>query len=164
MERRAKVELFEQIRREYEFGIGTIRGVAHKLGVYRRMVRQALTNAKPPERKQIDRERPVIEPLPPFIDGHPRSRPKCSAQAAVEALDQRSLLGTLPLVVSKLTRLLMVCAAEPNRARTPKAQIKQIVVHKRSLPMSISLLRSRSFESRTLKAIRPRLPRVLVGS
>jgi hypothetical protein len=31
MERRTKVELFEQIRR-YEFGIGMIRGVAHKLG------------------------------------------------------------------------------------------------------------------------------------
>jgi ActR/RegA family two-component response regulator len=42
MERRAKVELFEQIRREYEFGIGSVRGVAKKLGVHRRMVRQAL--------------------------------------------------------------------------------------------------------------------------
>jgi hypothetical protein len=30
MERRAKVELFEQIRREYEFGAGTIKGVARK--------------------------------------------------------------------------------------------------------------------------------------
>ena len=40
MKRRAKVELFEQIRREYEFGVGTIKGVAHKLGVYRRMVRR----------------------------------------------------------------------------------------------------------------------------
>jgi hypothetical protein len=29
MERRTKVELFEEIRREYEFGIGTVRGVAH---------------------------------------------------------------------------------------------------------------------------------------
>jgi hypothetical protein len=38
MERRAKVELFEQIRREYEFGVGTIKGVATKLGVHRRMV------------------------------------------------------------------------------------------------------------------------------
>jgi len=27
MERRAKVELFEQIRREYEFGVGTIKGL-----------------------------------------------------------------------------------------------------------------------------------------
>jgi ActR/RegA family two-component response regulator len=42
MERRAKVELFEQIRREYEFGVGSIKGVARKLGVHRRMVRQAL--------------------------------------------------------------------------------------------------------------------------
>ncbi len=42
MEWRAKVELFEQIRREYEFGIGTIAGVAKKLGVHRRMVREAI--------------------------------------------------------------------------------------------------------------------------
>src|SRR6266446_4103396 len=68
MERRAKVELFEQIRREYEFGIGTIKGVAAKLGVHRRMVYHALANAEPPERKQSQRERPVIGPLRPFID------------------------------------------------------------------------------------------------
>jgi hypothetical protein len=34
MERRAKVELFEQIRREYEFGVGTVKGVARRLGVH----------------------------------------------------------------------------------------------------------------------------------
>ena len=55
MKRRAKVELFEEIRREYEFGIGTVRGVARKLGVHRRMVRQALADAQPPERKQPER-------------------------------------------------------------------------------------------------------------
>ncbi len=59
MERRTKVELFEQIRREYEFGVGTIRAVAHKLGVHRRLVRQALTGAEPPERKRVKRERPA---------------------------------------------------------------------------------------------------------
>ena len=42
MERRTKVELFEQIRREYEFGVGSIKGIAAKFGVHRRMVRQAL--------------------------------------------------------------------------------------------------------------------------
>jgi transposase len=62
------VELFEQIRREYEFGVGSIKGVAHKLGVHRRLVRQALASAEPPERKQSDRERPVIGPLRCFID------------------------------------------------------------------------------------------------
>ncbi len=39
MTRRNKVELFEQIRREYEFGVGTIADVAKKFGVHRRMVR-----------------------------------------------------------------------------------------------------------------------------
>ena len=42
MNRRAKVELFEQIGRDYEFGSGTISGVARSYGVHRRMVRQAL--------------------------------------------------------------------------------------------------------------------------
>jgi len=68
MERRAKVELFEQIRREYEFGVGTIRAVAQKLGVHRRMVRQALASAEPPERRRVKRERPAIGPVQPFID------------------------------------------------------------------------------------------------
>ena len=69
MERRAKVELFEHIRREYEFGVGTINGVARKLGVHRRMVRQALADARPPVRKQGEREKPVLNPLMPFIEG-----------------------------------------------------------------------------------------------
>src|ERR1700726_1849196 len=68
MERRAKVELFEQIRREYEFGLGTIKGVARELGVHRRMVRQALADAQPPKRKLGERERPVLRPLISFID------------------------------------------------------------------------------------------------
>ncbi len=51
MNRRRKVELFEQIRREYTQGVGTIQGTARKLGVHRRMVRPALASAMPPERK-----------------------------------------------------------------------------------------------------------------
>jgi hypothetical protein len=43
MDRRRKVELFEKIRREYRFGVGTIQGVAKKLNTHRRMVRQAFS-------------------------------------------------------------------------------------------------------------------------
>jgi hypothetical protein len=66
---RAKVELFEQIRRDYEFGLGTVSGLARKYGVHRRLVRQALQDAVPPERKQADRMRPVLSPVMSFVDG-----------------------------------------------------------------------------------------------
>ena len=46
------MELFERIRREYEFGIGTIAGAAKKLGVHRRMVREAIGSALPQPRKK----------------------------------------------------------------------------------------------------------------
>ena len=68
MNRRQKVELFEQIRREYEFGVGTITGVAQQLGVHRRLVRQALQSAWPPERRCPVRSRPRLAPVQPFID------------------------------------------------------------------------------------------------
>jgi len=57
------VELFEQIRREYEFGMGTINGLARKLGLHRRMGRQAPADAQSPDRKRASRESPVLRPL-----------------------------------------------------------------------------------------------------
>ena len=51
------MEIFEQIRREYEFGVGTIQGVARKLGVHRRMVREAIRSAVPVRRKRTERPR-----------------------------------------------------------------------------------------------------------
>ena len=46
MDRRAKVELFEQIRREYEHGGGTIRGIAKKLGISARQLSLYNPNVK----------------------------------------------------------------------------------------------------------------------
>jgi transposase len=66
--RKATVELFEEIRREYEFGVGTIQGVARKLGVHRRLVREALSGAVPAERPARPRARPRVEPVAGFID------------------------------------------------------------------------------------------------
>lgn len=68
MKRRSKVELFEQIRREHEFGGRSIRALASHFGVHRRTVRQALEGALPPERRQPVRARPKLEQVRVFID------------------------------------------------------------------------------------------------
>jgi transposase len=68
MDRRTKVELFEELRRGYAAG-ETILGLAEKHGVHRRTVRQAISNALPPDRKINERVKPKLELLRPHIDG-----------------------------------------------------------------------------------------------
>ncbi len=60
--------LFEEIRREHEFGLGTIQGVARKFGVHRRLVREAIGQAVPSVRVPPARERPRLGPVVEFID------------------------------------------------------------------------------------------------
>ena len=50
-------------------GVGTVKGVARKFGVHRRMVREALADAVPKERRSVERARLKLDPAVPFIDG-----------------------------------------------------------------------------------------------
>ena len=68
MDWKVKVELFEQLRREHEFGIGTVAGVAAKFGVHRRLVRQALAGALPPVHQYPARVKPKLGAVVAFID------------------------------------------------------------------------------------------------
>ena len=68
MDWNAKVDLFEQLRQEHEFGVGTIAGVAAKFGVHRRMVRQAIAAALPPVRRYTARVKPKMDAVSAFID------------------------------------------------------------------------------------------------
>ena len=61
------MELFEEIRRGHAAG-ETILGLAKKHGVHRRIVRQAIANAMPPDRKAANRELPKLGPVKEHID------------------------------------------------------------------------------------------------
>jgi hypothetical protein len=62
MRRRSKVELYERIRRDSRLEGLSIRGLARRHGVHRRMVREALASAVPAERKTPQRTPTVLGP------------------------------------------------------------------------------------------------------
>jgi transposase len=64
-----KVELFEQIRRDSWHGGLSVRALAAKYGVHRRLVREALTRAEPAPRKTPERRSARLEPFKAVIDG-----------------------------------------------------------------------------------------------
>lgn len=53
-----RVEQFEPMRRDYEKGLA-VRAIAGEYGVHRRVVRQQIESATPPERKVPDLTCPV---------------------------------------------------------------------------------------------------------
>jgi transposase len=62
------MDLFEELRQELEFGVGTVAGVAAKFGVHRRLVRQALAGALPPPHNYPLRAKPKLAAVMAFID------------------------------------------------------------------------------------------------
>jgi transposase len=67
---RSKVELFEQIRRDRRVEELSVRELAERHRVHRRMVRAALTSAVPPPRKPyVARAKPALDPWAATIDG-----------------------------------------------------------------------------------------------
>src|SRR6516162_5086567 len=66
---RSRVELFEQIRRDWRAGGSSIRELAVRHHVHRRTVRQALASAVPPPRRAYPpRLRPALGPYTQVID------------------------------------------------------------------------------------------------
>ena len=66
---RSRVELFEQIRRDWRAGEVSIRELAVRDHAHRRTVRQALASAVPPPRKAYPpRPRPALDPYTQVID------------------------------------------------------------------------------------------------
>ena len=64
-----KVELFDRVRHDsWREGL-SVRGLARKYGVHRRLVREALAYAEPAPRKTPVRRSPQLEPLKEIIDG-----------------------------------------------------------------------------------------------
>ena len=75
------MELFEEIRRGYAAG-ETIQGLAKKHGVHRRMVRQAIASAIPPERRSANGKHPKLGPVKELSTGcWPRTAKRLGSSA-----------------------------------------------------------------------------------
>ncbi|MGW0392082.1 IS21 family transposase [Streptomyces sp. NPDC003042] len=68
-----RVELFERIRRDRRLEDVSVRELARRYGVHRRVVRQALDSALPPQRKAPVTRRTALDPAKGWIDEMLRS-------------------------------------------------------------------------------------------
>jgi transposase len=108
---KAKVDLFEQLRWEHEFGIGTLAGVAAKFGVHRRVVRRANDGALPPAQHYPERAKPKLGALEAFIDkvlDEDRRTPRKQRHTARRI--PRRILKSFPTPWSPSRRFVTTCA------------------------------------------------------
>ena len=113
----AKVELFEQVRRDSWHGGLSVRALAGKYGVHRRLVREALMHAEPDPRKTPERRSARLEPFKAVIDGWlradldaPRKQRHTATRVHARLLDEHGV-GTIALGVANL-RVAFSCLTE----------------------------------------------------
>ena len=97
---RSRVELFEAIRRDDRVEQLSVRALSDKYGVHRRTVRQALSNAVPPERKTPVRVAPKLDPAKGLIDAMltsdltaPRKQRHTARRILARLVDEHELTG-----------------------------------------------------------------------
>ena len=129
---KAKVELFEQLRRQHEFGVGTIAGVAAKFGVHWRIVRRAIASALPPAQHYPERAKPKQGAVEAFID-----------QVLLSSLGDRKgrqcNRGVHWLITLDTSRL---CRAKNGLRCLQKPIASQPISYKRTSAPAVSSLRS----------------------
>jgi hypothetical protein len=119
------VELFEELRREYEFGVGSIAGVARKFGVHRRLVREALGCAIPQERLSKGRPRPKTGAVAEFIE-HERAANTRSSAITRRTLGYRAVPEHLAKARSSEDRSAQVSNATCSNAIVSDAECPRL--------------------------------------
>jgi hypothetical protein len=119
---KARVDWFEQLRREHEFGIGTIAGVAAKFGVHRRVVRQAIGGALPEAHHYPDRTKPKLAAVEAFINNvldEDRRAPRKQRHTA-RRIHRRILRGFPEAAVAESTVRNHVCEHKRQMGLEPR--------------------------------------------
>lgn len=119
-----RVELFERIRRDRRLEDASVRSLARRYGVNRRVVRQALHSALPPARKAIEVRRSILDQGRAWIDEMLRADLTAAAEAAAhQQADHGPIAGRvrIPGRLQHAERLSASARAAPGADRRDAA-------------------------------------------